>query len=141
MSGGQQLMIGGGFGRNVNFFVSNVQDMQAAPTIAAAAVNFGPDGTITYTGNGSSGSPTWVTPATAGVGANYWIRLIVDSGPAPGGSAVGQILPLNVQQAWNWSSVGTPLKQGQCTVTIFADAAGAIGLASDSFFFNVESSN
>ena len=87
---------------------------------------FNADGTLSYTiGPGtdnSSGFPAfWYTPTSSGIGANYTVKLTVNSGTTPGGT-VGSFVAF--PQTWTLSTTPGQLKTCGITVAI-GDAAGA----------------
>jgi hypothetical protein len=84
------------------------------------------DGTFSYSiGPGvdnSSGFPAyWYTPTSTGIGANYTVKLTVNSGTTPGGS-IGSFVSL--PQTWTLSTTPGILKTGVCTLAI-GDSGGA----------------
>jgi hypothetical protein len=133
------MMLGGG--RTVIFDIAAVNDLRVSPTTATGRVFFVSDGTITYTGNGAGGSASWTIPAPArGIGANYWIKLVVNTGAAPTiGDVAGSVLSLSVNRSWGWTASAGQSRIANCTISIYSDAGGTNLLASDTFTVDVES--
>lgn len=138
MSGMQQALMGGG-GVAVAIAISNINDIRATPVTATGSLTLNGDGSVTYVGGGAGGSPTWATPVQAGNGALFWVRLVVNAGPNPSGSAVNTVLSLVAGQGWSWIATAGQVKSGNCTITIYSDAGGVNAVSTDGFTFDVES--
>lgn len=137
MTGMQQALMGGG--SRVSFTVFSIGDVHAIPATSSASVAFNSDGSISITGNGSAASPFWIIPPAAGVGANYWVKLVVNSGFAPTGSATNTVLALSANQTWTWNVISGVVHTANCTITVYGDAGGTVVLASSTFAVDVES--
>lgn len=136
MTGMQQAMLGAG--GIIAFSITGLADSQTAPITATASATFNSDGTLFIVGNGSAGSG-WRTPPATGIGAFYWIRLVVNSGLGPNaGDLVNTILALSSNRTWGWT-VSNTVRNGNATITIYADAGATIPLASSTFSANVAS--
>ena len=136
----QMLLSGSSLVRVVNFNIGNVGDLTIAPVVAAASVTFNSDGTIAYSGSVSNGSANWTVPTLAGVGNNYWIKLVVSSGnPPTSGSGAGNILALSANRQWKWTTLAGGTKSADCTITVYSDPAGGVPVFSNQFFVYCES--
>lgn len=86
------------------------------------AVQFNPDGTITYFGGSSGGAANWHSPTTAGIGSGRWIKFTLNSGlPWDTGLADNTIYPLTSarQVAWYGGTYASA-----ATARIYSDADG-----------------
>lgn len=137
MTGMQQILLGGGV--VISFTVNSVTDVRASPITAVGSVTFDQDGLIGYVGNGSNGSARYANPPLPGIGNFYWVKIVVNSGTAPAGSAVNTVLALSTSRTWSWTSTAGQTKSANCTISVYADAAGTILLASSTFPVQVES--
>jgi len=84
-----------------------------------AEVTLNSNGTISsITGAG----PYWYSPATASIGNNYWARMSVNSGTAPGTGLIDTIYQLSSNRRWAWdrSAVGTT--SANVTLSIASDS-------------------
>lgn len=117
-----------------------VSDLRLSPATASASITVNSDGTISYTGNTSSGPTKWFNPPLAGVGNRYWVRLTLGTIPAAdGGSAsAGVWLALSSNRTWTWSLATIATKAGSGTIAIASDAAGANIVGSGTLSVDVE---
>lgn len=99
---------------------------------AASSVNFNPDGTIT-TSSGNSGS--WGSPATAGIGASYYVKLHRNSGATigQGGVTLDTWYQLNVTRSITMALPGTGARTANYTYYISSSASDAGIISSNSF--------
>lgn len=106
-----------GRGAQVSFITGAVSDLQVSPGSAAAEVTFTNTGTYTGTGNIEGFSGNWITPTSA-AGSAYDIRMTVNSGSTPTGSATGIWLSLGTTRTWTISRSGIGTNASNVTVEI-----------------------
>lgn len=103
------------------------------------------DGTSTVGKSGTGGSGSlfcgpWFSPApTAGVGSQYWCKLVLgsNSGTVVSGSAVNTVMTVG-GSGWTFTSSGATTEgTGAATVNIYADAGGTILVATGSVSWDV----
>jgi hypothetical protein len=101
----------------VSFTTGAVSDFQLSPGSAAAEVTFTNTGTYTGSGNVQGFSGNWITPTSA-AGNSYEIRMTVNSGSTPTGSATASWLALGTTRTWDLSQSGVGATTGNVTVEI-----------------------
>jgi|LakMenE18May11ns_1017448.scaffolds.fasta_scaffold9097426_1 hypothetical protein len=89
----------------VSFTTGPVTDEQIDPATATAEVSFTNAGAYSGTGNVESFSGTWIVPTSA-AGNAYEIRMTVNSGTTPSGSATGSWLGLGTTRTWTITKSG-----------------------------------
>lgn len=133
MTASQQMLVSGGGGIVNPIPIPNLSHTVIDPSDANCSVTFDNDGD----GNHVDGSGTvvfnWFNPTIPGVGANYWIRLTVNSGTAPAGSATATWLQLNSARAWNLARTTIGTSTGNYTIQIASDSGGATIVSSVTF--------
>lgn len=87
---------------------------------AAASVTIQRDGDVTIVGtlSGTPGAGDWVLPRNAAIGDDYEVRLTVNSGVTPAGSATGSWLALTSDRAWSHTRITVGTTTGNYTVEI-----------------------
>lgn len=137
MSGIQMALMGSG-GQTVTFNIITVGDQRVTPTVANASFRFNADGTLTYTGNTSSGGSTWVTPPPPLV--TYYGQLVINSGNAnTTGPASGVVTDLSTNPVWGWTCPANSTRNATCTFNVYADSGGTILRFTDNFNVSLES--
>ena len=101
----------------VSFTTGAVADFQITPGTAAAEVTFTNAGAYSGSGNIQSFSGNWITPTSA-AGSAYDIRMTVNSGTTPSGSATGLWLSLGTTRTWTITRVGAGTTASNVTVEI-----------------------
>ena len=101
----------------VSFTAGAVSDLQIDPGSASAEVTFTNAGAYTGTGNITGFSGNWITP-TAAAGSAYEIRLTVNSGSTPSGSATASWLALGTTRTWTISRSGLGSTTSNVTIEI-----------------------
>lgn len=101
----------------VSFIVGAVSDFQLSPGTSNAEVTFTNTGTYSGTGNIEGFSGNWITPTSA-AGSAYDIRMTVNSGSTPTGSAPGIWLSLGTTRTWTISQSGIGTNASNVTVEI-----------------------
>lgn len=120
------IPISSGFaGATVSFTVGDVVDSQVDPDFSIAGVSFFNDGTYTGTGNISGFSGNWIAPTSA-AGNDYEIRMTVNSGTTPSGSATGSWLGLGTSRIWTLSQSGVGSLTANVTVEIRRASSGSV---------------
>lgn len=114
-----------GAGARVSFTVNAVADFQLSPGTSNAEVTFSNTGTYAGTGNTESFSGNWITPTSA-AGSAYEIRMTVNSGSTPSGSATGVWLSLGTTRTWTISQSGVGTNASNVTVEIRRASSGAV---------------
>jgi hypothetical protein len=122
----------------VSFTTGAVSDFQLSPGSAAAEVTFTSTGTYTGTGNIQGFSGNWITPTSA-AGSAYDIRMTVNSGSTPTGSATGIWLSLGTTRTWtiSRSGIGTTASnvtieiRNASTLAVLSDGGGAFDMTAD----------
>lgn len=106
-----------GRGAQVSFTTGAVSDFQLSPGSAAAEVSFTNAGTYAGTGNTQGFSGDWIAPTSA-AGSAYDIRMTVNTGSTPSGSATGLWLSLGTTRTWTISQSGIGTTASNVTVEI-----------------------
>ena len=119
----------------VSFTAGAVSDFQVDPGSAAAEVTFTNTGTYVGTGNIQGFSGNWITPTSA-AGSNYDIRLTVNSGSTPSGSAPNIWLSLGTTRSWAITQSGIGTTASNVTVEI-RNAASLVVLSSGGGAFDI----
>ncbi len=127
-----------GRGAQVGFITGAVTDLQISPGSAAAEVTFTNTGTYTGTGNIQGFSGNWITPTSA-AGSAYDIRMTVNTGSTPTGSATGIWLSLGATRSWSitQSGIGTTASnvtveiRNASTLAVLSDGGGAFDMTAD----------
>lgn len=101
----------------VSFTTAPVTDEQITPSNATAEVTFTNTGTYAGTGNFQNFSGNWITPTSA-AGNAYEIRLTVNSGSTPTGSATASWLALGTTRTWTISRSGLGSTTSNVTIEI-----------------------
>ena len=114
-----------GAGAVVSFAVNAVSDFQLFPGEAAVSVTFGSDGTYSGSGNIEGFSGNWITP-TAAAGDAYEIRLTVNSGTTPSGSAPNIWLGLGTLRQWSLQQSGVGDTASNVTIEIRRASTGVV---------------
>lgn len=122
----------------VSFTTGAVSDFQLSPGTSNAEVTFTNTGTYTGTGNIQGFSGNWITPTSA-AGSAYDIRLTVNSGSTPSGSAPNIWLSLGTTRSWNitQSGIGTTASnvtveiRNASTLAVLSDGGGAFDITAD----------
>lgn len=109
----------------VSFATGNVEDAEVDPGFSTVTVTFASDGSYSGDGNVSGFSGNWVTPLTA-AGSDYEVRMTVNSGSTPGGSATGSWLSLGTTRFWTFSQVGVGFTTSNVTVEIRKASSGVV---------------
>lgn len=123
MTGVQQVLAAGK--GSIQSPTAVLLDVKTGAT-ANCQINLLPDGTITFTGTGSSCVPaSWYIPTTAAIGNSYWAKL-TGTGLPSGSSGVNTVLPIG-PGGLSWSQIRNSLGSttGTWTITFYTDAAGA----------------
>ena len=131
MSGIHGILLGRGGGDGATYptgsaLVTRIQSRVTAPAEAAAWITLNPNGSIANLGNECINSPFWRDPLSTGIGANFWMRLDVLSGPLPdtnGTTPANTILQLNVARTFNWNDLAVGTVTANCRLTIARDSA------------------
>lgn len=119
MTGILAAVIGASAARGVvNIVNGNCIEVSGAPS---SSISVRSDGTVVYTGSGSSSGYDWVTPKFAGVGNAYKVELTVNSGDSPTGSSTATELALSSNRTWTWTGAAT----ASCTLEL-KDASGNV---------------
>lgn len=115
MSGALLLATRVSVGYNLPSTVSDVSTGVAA----VATLNMNSNGTFSCIGNtlGTTQSGNWVTPTVLAPGT-YTIRLHVDSGTSPAGSALDSDLALSSSRSWNLTEAILGTLSSTCTITL-----------------------
>lgn len=98
-------------------------------TAATASASFNTDGTITYTGDASSGPTGWYIPVTTNIGASYWLKVTVTSGNtmAPASTIANNTLTqISSNLKAQWTALGGAAKTATASVEIYSDSGGTI---------------
>jgi hypothetical protein len=119
----------------VSFTTSAVEDLEIDPSAATVTVTFANDGTYTGAGGISGFSGNWVTP-TSYAGDDYEIRMTVNSGTTPAGSATGSWLGLGTTRAWSLTQITAGTKTANVTIEIRRASSGVV-LSSGSGAFDM----
>ena len=103
--------------------------LRDAPTgsAAIASASFNTDGTITYTGDSSSGSTRWYIPVTTNIGSSYWLKVKVTSGNdmAPASTIANNTLTqISSDLKAQWTALGQNQRNATASVEIFSDSGG-----------------
>ena len=114
-----------GAGAVVSFTLNAVSDFQLSPGSAAAEVTFLNTGGYTGVGNVEGFSGNWITPTSA-AGSAYEIRLTVNSGTTPSGSAPNIWLSLGTARSWNITQSGDGTTACNVTIEIRRASTGAV---------------
>jgi hypothetical protein len=114
-----------GQGAVVSFTVSDVSGFELSPGLAIAQVEFSNTGSYTGTGNVEGFSGNWITPTSA-AGSAYEIRMTVNSGSTPSGSATGTWLSLGTTRTWTISQSGAGTTTSNVTVEIRRASTGTV---------------
>ena len=109
----------------VSFTVGNVEDIQVDPSISYVDVTFANDGSCTGAGGFSGFSGNWITPLTA-AGSDYEVRMTVNSGSTPAGSATGSWLSLGTSRFWTFTQVIVGFTTANVTVEIRKASSGVV---------------
>lgn len=104
-------------GARVSFTIGPVANIQIDPSFSSAEVTFTNAGAYTGTGNITGFSGNWITPTSA-AGNAYEIRLTVNSGSTPTGSATASWLALGTTRTWTITRVGAGTTASNVTVEI-----------------------
>jgi len=130
-----------GGARTVNLEGIIVGDVEFAPTTASASLQINRDGTITKTGNGSSGDSEWHTPSGGTPGDDYFVSLTLDSGDtwSSGAAASGVGIALTADRAWSWSATSGVTKEASATLRIARDSGMTEVVGSSNVTVTVES--
>ena len=116
--------------------IPNLRGRSTVPSVGGVRFYFNPDGTYTSESNISTPanpSGNWVTPTTAGIGSNYWIRFTqTASSGFPGGL---QNIPSN------WTSMSTTLAPAFFMLPQYGASGGSktwtVQIAADSIGLNI----
>lgn len=114
-----------GQGAVVSFAVNAVSDFQLSPGTSNAEVTFTNTGTYAGVGNVEGFSGNWITPTSA-AGSAYEIRLTVNSGSTPSGSAPNIWLSLGTTRTWTISQSGVGSDSSNVTIEIRRASSGAV---------------
>jgi hypothetical protein len=114
-----------GAGARVSFTVNAVADFQLSPGTSNAEVTFTNAGAYTGVGNTEGFSGNWITPLAA-AGSNYEIRMTVNSGSTPTGSATGLWLSLGTTRTWTISQAGIGTNASNVTIEIRRASTGEV---------------
>jgi hypothetical protein len=124
----------------VSFTAGAVSDfgLSPFPGTANAEVTFTNTGTYTGTGNIQGFSGNWITPTSA-AGSAYDIRLTVNSGSTPSGSAPNIWISLGTTRTWtiSQSGIGTTASnvtveiRNASTLAVLSDGGGAFDMTAD----------
>ena len=109
----------------VSFTAGYVADFEADPSISNVSVLFSADGSYAATGNISGFSGNWISPLSA-AGDAYEIRLTVNSGTTPAGSATGSWLGLGTARTWLLSQSGAGASTANVTIEIRKASSGVV---------------
>jgi hypothetical protein len=101
----------------VSFTAGAVSDLDGGGGTASVSVQFTNAGAYTGTGNVQGFSGNWITPTSA-AGSAYEIRMTVNSGSTPSGSATASWLALGTTRTWDLSQSGVGATMGNVTVEI-----------------------
>jgi hypothetical protein len=99
------------------------------PADATVTLEFDTDGDGSMQGNVTNAFE-WFSPVTPGIGTGYWIRLTVNSGTSPSGSAVGSWLQLSSARSWSLTRTTIGTFTGNYTLEIATDSGGTNIVAS-----------
>jgi hypothetical protein len=106
---------------------------------AAASVTFKANGSITYTGNTSSGPANWYLPTGQRPGA-FYVKFHLTSGttwtPGPTDNAV---IAMSSDQVLAWNAPLGNTRTATVAVTVYSDAGGVNQVASGTITVNVVS--
>lgn len=93
---------------------------------ASASCSVDSAGTLTYTGNNSSGPPNWWALFGAVSGNNYWVSFHKTAGTTwTGGTAIdGTVYATSASKSVSWASAGSLV--ATVLVSFWDDAAGTI---------------
>lgn len=95
---------------------------------AQCSMTFQPDGTMSYGGNGTTGSSAWTNITGGSPGANYWILVTVTSGTASNLGVTGTWQSLSTARQFGWTASalknGTASRGASFTVKIAATSGG-----------------
>lgn len=111
----------------VDFAVNAVTDagLSPIPDTASAEVTFTNTGTYTGTGNIQGFSGDWIDPTSA-AGSAYEIRMTINSGSTPTGSATGIWLGLGATRTWTISQSGVGTTTSNVTIEIRKASTGIV---------------
>lgn len=125
------------FNKNpVSLNITDVVDVELSPTDASAQITLNSNGSITFTGNGTTVPQTyWYEGAPiAGIGNNYWYTLNILTGTGTNvGDPDGFIYSLATSRTFGWSRGAIGITQATCQLRIWSDAAATQLVAIDEF--------
>lgn len=129
------ILAGGGSGGGVNVVV-NATDMDASGSgTQQVSFTFSKDGTSSTAGLLTGSLADWATPAYTDVGAQFEIKLTVNSGDAPTTNpGTGTFLPLSTSKTWAWVT-GTTLS---ANITVEIRRTGGSTISSDTWAVSVQ---
>ncbi len=116
-----------------------LEDNELAPGTAQVQVDLDENGDGGYDNFGGATSFPWFDPNSTGIGANYWVRMTVNSGT--GGTFTGSTgtwLSLSTARTWTLSrnTVGNGTRN--VTLEIATDSGGTNVVATRTFVMYVE---
>jgi len=119
----------------VSFTAGAVSDVQLDPSISTVNVTFSNDGSYASSGNTQGFSGNWISPVSA-AGNAYEIRMTVNSGSTPTGSATASWLALGTTRTWSLSQAVVGTTTANVTVEIRKASTGTV-LSSGGGAFNM----
>lgn len=138
MTASQMMLLASSAQQIRSSIISTVGDTRAAPTVANASFGLNSNGTTFLSGNTTSGQSTWITfPPPL---SSYWASMTVNSGNANnGGPTSGTIVALSSSPGWSWTCPANAVRSANCTLRVYADAAGTQLLSTSNFTVSLES--